>query len=106
MARRGTASQIRKKLNTVVSPKSKLTEGSKPKATWVEPSFVAEVENADFTPEGLLRKSCFKGLFRNQQGSPGFLSRPCGPGPAQSCTFNSSVTAGACATKTGISLEF
>jgi hypothetical protein len=31
---------IRKQLNTVVSPKSKLTKPiNKPKATWVEPSF-------------------------------------------------------------------
>jgi bifunctional non-homologous end joining protein LigD len=42
---RTVSSQIRKQLDTVVSPKSKLTKPiKKPKATWVEPSFTAEVE--------------------------------------------------------------
>jgi bifunctional non-homologous end joining protein LigD len=36
------SSQIRKQLETVVSPKSKLTKPiKKPKATWVEPKFTA-----------------------------------------------------------------
>ena len=38
---RTVSSQIRKQLDTVVSPKSRLTKPiRKPKATWVEPSFV------------------------------------------------------------------
>jgi bifunctional non-homologous end joining protein LigD len=42
---RTVSSQIRKQLDTVVSPKSKLTKPiKKPKAVWVEPSFFAEVE--------------------------------------------------------------
>ena len=62
---RTVSSQIRKQLDTVVSPKSKLTKQvRKPKATWVEPSFVAEVEYRDITSEGLLRQSSFKGLKR------------------------------------------
>jgi bifunctional non-homologous end joining protein LigD len=65
---RTVSSQIRKQLDTVVSPKSKLTKPvKKPKATWVEPSFVAEVEYRDITSEGLLRQSSFKGLSRNQR---------------------------------------
>jgi ATP-dependent DNA ligase len=36
----------------------------KPKATWVEPSFTAEVEYRDITSEGLLRQSSFKGLTK------------------------------------------
>jgi bifunctional non-homologous end joining protein LigD len=41
---RTVSSQIRKQLDTVVSPKSKLTKPvRKPKATWVEPSFVADI---------------------------------------------------------------
>jgi bifunctional non-homologous end joining protein LigD len=48
-----------------VSPKSKLTKPiKKPKAVWVEPSFVAEVEFRDITSEGLLRQSSFKGLIK------------------------------------------
>jgi bifunctional non-homologous end joining protein LigD len=60
---RTVSGQIRKQLDTVVSPKSKLTKPmKKPKATWVEPSFVADVEFRDITSEGLLRQSSFKGL--------------------------------------------
>jgi bifunctional non-homologous end joining protein LigD len=62
---RTVSSQIRKQLDTVVSPKSKLTKPvKKPKATWVEPTFTAEVEYRDITSEGLLRQSSFKGLKR------------------------------------------
>jgi bifunctional non-homologous end joining protein LigD len=60
------SSQIRKQLDTVISPKSKLTKPiRKPKAVWVEPSFFAEVEYRDITSEGLLRQSSFKGLKRS-----------------------------------------
>jgi bifunctional non-homologous end joining protein LigD len=63
---RTISSQIRKQLDTVVSPKSKLTKPiRKPKATWVEPNFYADVEYRDITSEGLLRASSFKGLSRN-----------------------------------------
>jgi bifunctional non-homologous end joining protein LigD len=62
---RTVSSQIRKQLDTVVSPKSKLTRPiKKPKATWVEPSFTAEVEYRDITSEGLLRQSSFKALTK------------------------------------------
>jgi bifunctional non-homologous end joining protein LigD len=62
---RTASSQIRKQLDTVVSPKSKLTKPiKKPKATWVEPTFFADVEYRDITSEGLLRQSSFKGLKR------------------------------------------
>ena len=51
--------------DTVVSPKSKLTKPiRKPKATWVEPKFFADIEYRDITSEGLLRASSFKGLSR------------------------------------------
>jgi bifunctional non-homologous end joining protein LigD len=63
---RTVSSQIRKQLDTVVSPKSKLTKPiRKPKAVWVEPSFFAEIEYRDITSEGLLRQSSFKGLKRS-----------------------------------------
>jgi bifunctional non-homologous end joining protein LigD len=59
------SSQIRKQLDTVVSPKSKLSRPlKKPKATWVEPVFTAEFEYRDLTSEGLLRASSFKGLSK------------------------------------------
>jgi bifunctional non-homologous end joining protein LigD len=62
---RTVSSQIRKQLDTAVSPKSKLTRPiRKPKATWVEPQFYADVEYRDITSEGLLRASSFKGLSK------------------------------------------
>jgi bifunctional non-homologous end joining protein LigD len=62
---RTVSSQIRKQLDTVVSPKSKLTKPvRKPKATWVEPTFFADIEYRDITSEGLLRASSFKGLSK------------------------------------------
>ena len=62
---RTTSASIRKSLDTVVSPKTKLTKPiKKPKATWVEPKFLADVEYRDVTSEGLLRASSFKGLSR------------------------------------------
>ncbi|WP_245313815.1 ATP-dependent DNA ligase [Bradyrhizobium elkanii] len=62
---RTTSAQIHKALNTVVSPKAKLTKPvRKPKATWVEPKFYADIEYRDITSEGLLRASSFKGLSR------------------------------------------
>ena len=60
---RTVSGQIRKQLDTVVSPKSKLTKPvKKPKATWVDPVYMADVEFRDITSEGLLRQSSFKGL--------------------------------------------
>jgi bifunctional non-homologous end joining protein LigD len=60
---RTVSSQISKQLDTVVSTKSKLTKSiRKPKATWVEPKFFADVEYRDITSEGLLRGGSFKGL--------------------------------------------
>jgi bifunctional non-homologous end joining protein LigD len=71
---RTVSSQIRKQLDTVVSPKSKLTRPiRKPKATWVEPKFYADVEYRDITSEGLLRASSFKGLIK---GTGAHLTSP------------------------------
>jgi bifunctional non-homologous end joining protein LigD len=65
---RTVSSQIRKQLDSVISPKSKLTKAfKKPKATWVEPKFFADVEYRDITSEGLLRQSSFKRLSRNDK---------------------------------------
>lgn len=62
---RTVSSQIRKQLDSVVSPQSKLTRTiRKPKATWVEPQFYADIEYRDITSDGLLRASSFKGLSK------------------------------------------
>jgi bifunctional non-homologous end joining protein LigD len=67
---RTTSNQIRKALDTVVSPKSKLSKPlKKPKATWVEPIFTAHIEYRDITSEGILRASSFKCLSKGTSGS-------------------------------------
>lgn len=51
-------------------PKQKLTKPiKKPKATWVEPKFYADIEYRDITAEGLLRASSFKGLSKGTRRS-------------------------------------
>jgi bifunctional non-homologous end joining protein LigD len=67
---RTKSAEIRKALDTVVSPKQKLTKPvRKPKATWVEPKFYADIEYRDITSEGLLRASSFKGLSKGTRRS-------------------------------------
>lgn len=67
---RTKSAEIRKALDTVVSPKQKLTKPiRKPKATWVEPKFFADIEYRDITSEGLLRASSFKGLSKGTRRS-------------------------------------
>ena len=62
---RTTSAEIRRRLDAVISPKTRLTRSvKKPKATWVEPVFSAAIEYRDITSEGLLRASSFKGLQR------------------------------------------
>jgi bifunctional non-homologous end joining protein LigD len=59
---RTTSSQIRKALDTVVSPKQKLTKAiRKPKATWVEPTFFADVEYRDITSGGAVEGKLIQG---------------------------------------------
>jgi bifunctional non-homologous end joining protein LigD len=59
---RTVSSQIRKQLDTVVSPKSKLTKlVRKPKATWVDPVFVADIEYRDITSEGFAQGKLVQG---------------------------------------------
>ncbi|WP_283805507.1 hypothetical protein [Bradyrhizobium tropiciagri] len=62
---RTTSSKIRKALDSIVSPKSKLSKPlRKSKATWVEPVFTAEIEYRDITSEGLLRASSSREISR------------------------------------------
>jgi bifunctional non-homologous end joining protein LigD len=58
-----TSMAVRKKLEALVTPAQSLTRKiRKPKAKWVEPKILAEVEYRDITADGLLRQSAFKGL--------------------------------------------
>ena len=65
-----TSARIRKALDAVVSPKQKLTKTiRKPKATWVEPEFYADVECRDITsprsPARQLVQRLIKGTRRS-----------------------------------------
>ncbi|WP_375312845.1 non-homologous end-joining DNA ligase [Bradyrhizobium sp. A5] len=63
---RKMSADLRRKLDALASPKSKLTKPiRKPKATWVDPKLVADVEYRDITSEGYLRHSSFKGLAKD-----------------------------------------
>lgn len=62
---RTVSSQIRKKLDAVVTSTPQLIRPIRdPKAIWVEPTFLAEVEYRDMTADGLLRAASFKGLSK------------------------------------------
>jgi bifunctional non-homologous end joining protein LigD len=60
------SADLRRRLDAIETPKSKLTPAvRKPKAKWVEPSLIAEVEYRDITSEGYLRHLSFKGLAKD-----------------------------------------
>lgn len=57
------AREVREKLDPLIQRTSPLdVRVNKPKATWVEPSVLAEVEYGALTDDGLLREAAFKGL--------------------------------------------
>jgi bifunctional non-homologous end joining protein LigD len=58
-----TARSLRERLDPLVVRKSPLTKPvKKPKATWVRPELLADVQFTSITPEGKLRHASFKGL--------------------------------------------
>jgi bifunctional non-homologous end joining protein LigD len=62
---RAVSADLRKRLDALVTPKSKLTPPvRKPKATWVDPKLIADVEYRDITSEGYLRHTSFKELAK------------------------------------------
>lgn len=56
------SADLRRSLDAIETPKSQLTGPKKPKARWVEPPLIAEVEYRDVTADGYLRHPTFKGL--------------------------------------------
>jgi bifunctional non-homologous end joining protein LigD len=57
------AEELRERLDPFIAERSPLTEPvDKPKATWVEPQVLAEIEFGGITDDGLLRAPVFKGL--------------------------------------------
>ncbi len=62
------SADLRRRLDALATPTSKLTKAVRmPKATWVDPKLVADVEYRDITSEGYLRHSSFKGLAKGKQ---------------------------------------
>ncbi|MBZ9799426.1 DNA ligase D [Mesorhizobium sp. ES1-4] len=57
------ARQVRERLEPLIIDKSPLSEPiDKPKATWVRPDVLAEVQFSSVTDRGILREAVFKGL--------------------------------------------
>jgi bifunctional non-homologous end joining protein LigD len=62
---RAVSADLRKRLDALATPQQRLTtKVRKPKATWVDPKLIADVEYRDITSEGYLRHSSFKVLSR------------------------------------------
>jgi bifunctional non-homologous end joining protein LigD len=62
--------ELRERLNPYITPKSPLAVPvKKPKATWVQPKVLAEVEFGSVTADGLLREAVYKGV-RDDLDSP------------------------------------
>ena len=57
------AREVRERLDPLIIPKSPLSHPiSKPKATWVKPDVLAEIEFGGINEGGILREAVFKGL--------------------------------------------
>ncbi|TPM24089.1 DNA ligase D [Mesorhizobium sp. B2-3-5] len=65
------ARRVRERLDPLITGKSPLSEHiKKPKATWVEPVVLAEVQFSGVTDRGILREAVFKGLREDLQTIP------------------------------------
>ncbi|TPK72162.1 DNA ligase D [Mesorhizobium sp. B2-4-15] len=65
------ARRVRERLDPLITGKSPLSEPiKKPKATWVEPVVLAEVQFSGVTDRGILREAVFKGLREDLQTIP------------------------------------
>lgn len=65
------ARRVRERLGPLVVGKSPLSEPvEKPKATWVRPDVLAEVQFSGVTDRGILREAVFKGLREDLQAIP------------------------------------
>ncbi|TPN09896.1 DNA ligase D [Mesorhizobium sp. B2-3-3] len=65
------ARRVRERLDPLITGKSPLSETiKKPKATWVEPVVLAEVQFSGVTDRGILREAVFKGLREDLQKIP------------------------------------
>lgn len=74
------ARRIRERLDPLIISKSPLSEPiQKPKATWVKPVVLAEIQFSGVTDRGILREAVFKGLREDLQMIP---AKP--PSPSKS----------------------
>jgi bifunctional non-homologous end joining protein LigD len=66
-----TARALRERLTPLVMRKSPLTTPvRKPKATWVRPDVLVDVQYRSITPDGRLRHASFKGVREDLMGKP------------------------------------
>ncbi|TPO13719.1 DNA ligase D [Mesorhizobium sp. B1-1-5] len=71
------ARRVRERLDPLIIDKSPLSEPiKKPKATWVKPEVLAEVQFSGVTDRGILREAVFKGLREDLQPIP---AKPAAP---------------------------
>ena len=62
---------MRERLDPLIVKRSPLSVPvKKPKATWVRPDVLAEIEYGGITDDGLLREAVFKGLRDNLPAAP------------------------------------
>lgn len=65
------ARRVRERLDALIMEESPLSEAiKKPKATWVKPEVLAEVQFSGVTDRGILREAVFKGLREDLQTIP------------------------------------
>jgi bifunctional non-homologous end joining protein LigD len=66
-----TARALRERLDPLITGKSPLSEPIvKPKATWIRPEVLAEIEFSGVTDRGVLREAVFKGLREDLSAAP------------------------------------
>ncbi|WP_027170158.1 DNA ligase D [Mesorhizobium sp. WSM3224] len=76
------ARRVRERLDPLIIAKSPLSDPiKKPKATWVKPEILAEVQFSGVTDRGILREAVFKGLREDLQAIP---AKPPSPSKRQS----------------------
>jgi bifunctional non-homologous end joining protein LigD len=65
------AREVRERLDPLIISKSPLSEPIvKPKATWVRPDVLAEIQFSGVTDRGVLREAVFKGLREDLAPEP------------------------------------
>jgi bifunctional non-homologous end joining protein LigD len=79
------AQELRERLDPLIAKTSPLSAPvAKPKATWVRPALLAEVQYGSINEGGILREAVYKGLRDDLADTPAAPSRPVPTGTASS----------------------